>query len=362
MIGSRRIRGLAVTLVVAGLLLIGLFALRPQSPATLHNPSSSPDSEGPATSIPSRESPRTPTPSPTVTPWQWVSPGTGGVPPITLTAGITQYVYYAWSPYCDYPEHHGIPMIWGQKHFTDHVKLAALFDGSCNDGRPLLFLNEPAKVEQANISPIEAANMFYTMTRGIDWPYQRWRGPIYAGNNLIEDQKWDAEFVRQFASLHNAGSATIRELAGWGVHLYGNYEYGPDAGDPEVVWTDDIPRPDIPSVVDRSMKLVDQYTAARSAEGNSTSLLVTEFGLLQASAWHTPPAYFYTTTAAFMDEYVRRFDSMPQVQAWFWFLSTGSTTDYLNVNMLVDPKGVLTPNGHKWRELALQRQVEIQQP
>lgn len=361
-IGNRRMRSLVITLVLAGLLLIGLLVARPKFPALLPAPSPSPGLEGPNAPAPGRDLPMTPMPSPTAAPWQWVSPGIAGIPPITLTAGIAQYVYYAWSPYCDYPERRGIPMIWGKKDFANQAKMASLFDGVCNDGRPLLFLNEPAKIEQADISPIEAAHMFYTMTRGIDWPYQRWRGPIYAGNNLIEDQRWDAEFVGQFAAQHNGGSTTIREISGWGIHLYGNYEYGPDAGNPEAVWTDDIPPAAIPGVVDRSMKLVDQYTAERSAESNSTSLLVTEFGLLQASAWHTPPTYFYTTTAAFMGEYVARFDHLPQVQAWFWFLSTGPSTTFLDANMLVDSKGALTPNGFEWRELALQRQVQLQQP
>ena len=360
MIVRRRMRGLVITLVVAGLLLTGLLVSCSKSPTIVSSPSPSPMVETPGTPPQRRDPPITP--SPTVAPWQWVSPGIAGVPPITLTAGITQYVYYAWSPYCDHPERRGIPMIWGEKDFANSARLAGLFDGSCNDGRPLLFLNEPAKEEQANINPIEAANMFYTMTRSVDWPYRRWRGPIYAGNNLIEDQKWDAEFVRHFAELHNGGSTAIREVAGWGIHLYGNYEYGPGAGDPEVVWTDDIPKADIPGVVDRSMKLVDAYTAAREAEGNSTKLLVTEFGLLQASAWHTPPAYFYTTTAAFMDEYVKRFDRIPQVQAWFWFVSTGSASDFLDVNMMVDPMGALTPNGDKWRELALRRQTQTRLP
>ncbi len=73
--------------------------------------------------------------------------------------------------------------------------------------------------------------MFYTMTPAATWPYARWRGPIYAGNNLAEDQQWDKEFVRQFARLHNP-ELEDPEIAGWGIHLYGNYQYGPKAGDP----------------------------------------------------------------------------------------------------------------------------------
>jgi hypothetical protein len=248
-------------------------------------------------------------------------------------------------------------MIWGRTSFyTDHVALRDLFNGPCNDGRPLLFLNEPAKAEQANISPAEAANMFYTMTRGADWPYQRWHGPIYVGNNLVEDQAWDAEFVRQFAASHNNGKPDIREIAGWGVHLYGNYEYGEKAGDPSTVWTGDIPSAEIPAVVDRSMRLLDKYLAQRKAEGNSTSLVATEFGLLQSSHWHDPYTFYYTTTAAFMEEYVRRFDVRPEIQAWHWFLGSGAKDEFLDTDLMVDAKGVPTPNGVKWRELARKRQ------
>ena len=148
MIVRRRMRGLVITLVVAGLLLTGLLVSCSKSPTIVSSPSPSPMVETTGTPPQRRDPPITP--SPTVAPWQWVSPGIAGVPPITLTAGITQYVYYAWSPYCDHPERRGIPMIWGEKDFANSARLAGLFDGSCNDGRPLLFLNEPAKEEQAS--------------------------------------------------------------------------------------------------------------------------------------------------------------------------------------------------------------------
>lgn len=292
-------------------------------------------------------------------PWEWAAPGFAGGAPITLTQGITHHVYYAWSPQCDSPDRHRVPMIWGKDDFYRDVKeLRALFDGGCNDGRPLLFLNEPAKEEQANISPAEAAEMFYTMTRGADWPYARWRGPIYAGNNLVEERAWDAEFVRQFSERYNSGSTAIPEIAGWGVHLYGNYQYGPGAGDPNTVWIEDVPAAEIERVVDRSMAELDRYLAERAAEGNATSVAVTEFGLLQASAWHDPPAFFYDTTAGFMYRYVQRFDLVPQVQAWFWFISAGSADEFLDANLMVDPRtGGLTPNGEMWRVLAAERQL-----
>lgn len=291
-------------------------------------------------------------------PWEWVTPGFAGGAPITLTQGIPHYVYYAWSPQCDFPERHRVPMIWGKDDFYRDVKeLQALFDGGCNDGRPLLFLNEPAKEEQANITPAEAAGMFYTMTRGADWPYARWRGPIYAGNNLVEERAWDAEFVRQFAERYNGGSTAIPEIAGWGVHLYGNYQYGPGAGDPNTVWIEDVPAAEIEAVVDRSMAELARYRSERAAEGNSTSVVVTEFGLLQASAWHAPPAFFFDTTAGFMYHYVQRLDLLPAVQAWFWFISAGSSDEFLDVNLMVDPRtGALTPNGDMWRLLAAERQ------
>lgn len=297
-----------------------------------------------------------PTPTPLVPAWEWMKPGFAGPDAITLTHGITQYLRYAWSPQCDAPERRHIPMIWGKAVFNNRGEMTRLFDGPCNDGRPLLFLNEPAKEEQANVPPIEAAAMFYTMTRGTDWPHERWRGPIYAGGNLVEERSWDAEFVRQFARLYNDGRLAIPEIAGWAIHLYGNYEYGPDAGSPTVMWTADIPQAEIAGVVDRSMAQVDEYLAARRAEGNATSLVVTEFGLLQASQWHTPRTYYYTTTAAFMDAYVRRFDLRPEIQAWFWYKSVGSADTYLDADPMVDVAGQLTPNGVQWRELAAARQ------
>jgi hypothetical protein len=290
-------------------------------------------------------------------PWQWVRPGFSGRDAVKATNGIEKYVYYSWAPVCDAPARHQIPMIWGKQNFYENkAGLAKLFNGPCNDGRPLLFLNEPARPEQSNITPVEAANMFYTMTRGVDWPYERWHGPIYAGNNLVEERSWDAEFVRQFAALHNSGSTAIPEIAGWGVHVYGNYEYGPAMGDPNAPWTKDIPTAEIPGVVDRSMDQLDAYVAERKAEGNPASLAVTEFGLLQASAWYNPPEYHYLTTAGFMEEYVKRFDERPEVQAWFWFIGAGAKDEFLDVDLMVDRHGYLTHNGVKWRELAQERQ------
>ncbi len=104
------------------------------------------------------------------------------------------------------------------------------------------------------------------------------------------------------------------------------------------------------------MGVLDEYLAQRKAEGNSTSLVVTEFGLLQASTWHDPRAFYYATTAGFMDEYVRRFDVKPEIQSWMWFMSSGQGDIFLDGDLMVDAKGALTPNGVKWRELAAGRQ------
>lgn len=353
----RPLLALLVVIVFGGLLLFGLYLSRLPDVRSGETAAQAPGNPTQVASSPSQTAPATPTAGPVVQKWHWPKAGFGGAPVIALTQGIDRYAYYDWSSSCDTPGRHQVPMIWGRTAFyTDHVALADLFDGSCNDGRPLLFLNEPAKAEQADVTPLEAAHMFYTMTRGSDWPYARWQGPIYAGNNLVEDRAWDAEFVRQFADLYNDGSPTIPEIAGWAIHLYANYEYGPEPGDPNVVWTEDIPAEDVPSVVDRSMRLVDEYLAQRKAEGNATSLVVTEFGLLQASTWHDPRAFYYTTTASFMDEYVRRFDLRPEIQAWLWFMSTGPEDSFLDTDLMVDPDGILTPNGVKWRELAGARQ------
>lgn len=324
---------------VAGLLLMGLFAARLSARL---------GGEAGSTATPT---------SRVMLPWAWVEPGFSGADAITLTQGITQFLHYDWSPNCDAPGRRHIPMLWGMSDFyTDSVELATLFNGPCNDGRPLFFLNEPARVEQGNVSPTEAAHMFYALTRAPDWPYERWHGPIYGGNNLIEERAWDAEFVREFARLYNDGSAAIPEIAGWAIHLYGNYEYGPDMGDPNKPWTGDIPAEEIEGVVERTMATVDAHLAERRAEGNATSLVVTEFGLLQASQWHTPRTYYYTTTASFMDAYVRRFDLRPEIQAWFWYKSIGPQDQFLDTDLMIDAGGALTPNGVKWRELAAARQ------
>ena len=103
---------------------------------------------------------------------------------------------------------------------------------------------------------------------------------------------------------------------------------------------------------------MDRYLAERKAEGNATLLAATEFGLLQASQWHTPRTFYYTTTASFMDEYVRRFDLRPEIKAWFWFISQGDKDEFLDTDLAVDGAGALTPNGVKWRDLARARQSE----
>jgi len=84
--------------------------------------------------------------------------------------------------------------------------------------------------------------------------------------------------------------------------------------------------------------------------------MITEFGFLQDSSWHSPPVHHYDTTSKFLEEYVRRFDEMLEIQAWFWYLSTGEDYDPHDTNFLTLPAGGFTPNGDKWRELAKQRQ------
>ena len=140
--------------------------------------------------------------------------------------------------------------------------------------------------EQSNITPVEAAHMFYTMTRGRDWPYERWHGPIFAGNNLVESEagRGVCQAVREPVQRREYA---IPEIGGRGVHIYGNYEYGPKAGDPNVVWTEDVPVAEIAGVY-RSMGQLDAYLAERRPRAIPPALgdrvrTASGFGLVQSA-------------------------------------------------------------------------------
>jgi len=77
-------------------------------------------------------------------------PGFAGIPESGITSGLSKYLYYGWSTYCDHPDTHRLPMIWGRKDLDSTDSMARLFNGVCNDGRPLLFLNEPAQPRQSD--------------------------------------------------------------------------------------------------------------------------------------------------------------------------------------------------------------------
>jgi hypothetical protein len=280
--------------------------------------------------------------------------------------GFTRYNYFTWSTYCDDPfdptpskiglQRH-IPVIWGAKVFNDATVMDQLFNGQCNDGRPLLFLNEPEMADEANIAPDVAADMFYKMTRG-SWSRSRWRGPIYGGGIINVHEEWVDKFLDTFATRYNNGSRSIPEIAGWHLHMYANFD-GLNGDPPLNTMTDSA----FQSAVSREGSMIAGFIQHRRAEGNATKIYVDEMGLLKrlnGSTKDGTPAQYAERMAVLL----RMQDAMlrglrPDVEGYQWFsvyqgdpyCSSCIWLGFTGSNV-VFPDGTLNTAGRVWRELA----------
>ena len=245
---------------------------------------------------------------PPATPWRWPAYGIG-VPtqyPVDTTALFAErdYWYYDWSPRCLDRQ---VPMVW--RDVT-----SALW--ACNDGRPLLVLNEPDYVGQANLTPAQVAARLYEV--------RHWRGEIYCCGTAAHHLAYIAAVIDAYQAQYGAWPA-----AGWHVHGYSN----------RAVWVKDIP--DV-KYVPGALADLDAFIAYVRGRGLlGRGVVVSEYGVLSRKDWHIP-AELVPAFRAYRAGLAQR----PAVLATAWF-----STYYLPLSAsdLLYQDGRLTALGIEWR-------------
>jgi hypothetical protein len=307
--------------------------------------------------------------------WPWAFAGvafTGGSQKQkAVVDGLTRWNFFDWSTGCDDPfdptpskiglQRH-IPEIWGAENFNDSALMDELFNGACNDGRPLFFLNEPNRGDQAYVAAGDAAEMFYRMTRG-SWPRHRWLGPIYVSGVPLDKEDWVDRFLDAFATRYNNGSRSIPEIGGWHLHLYANWA-GNFGLDPSLGALNDSA---LQGAVNVDAALIAAFIQHRRAEGGTTKIYFDEMGLLKklpAGTSDGTPVQYAERMVALMrmqDAMLRSF--WPDVEGYQWFtvytgdpFCTSCSQLSYSASNLVYPDGTLTATGQAWRELAAAQQ------
>ena len=317
------------------------------------------------------------TPTPTLIPraylplamksFQWrmvgVAPYTGRslawYPPYSNYAN---YWYHTWSPDCydpvdptgGYKLQRHIPMVRSPNRDGSLATFLspAYQGGSCNDGRPVLVLNEPEEASQDNtLTPqgvldviVQVANMKASGS---------WKGPVYVGGIILRPQEGNPDpngdalldgALALWAQSHN-GSHVIPGVTGFHVHPYLNFMTGFN-------WLiSDAARL---SMVDGDVQLLRNFIAKRQSEGYSGDIIVTEFGVLGRTIaigrkdQHVKDIF---------ERYVQGFSTIPEVKAWAWFSDDcpyGMGRDAFDLSDLLHDTGELTLVGERFREILMQ--------
>lgn len=298
-------------------------------------------------------------------PWTWPWLGFGKpYPDQTADLQGIRYVYFSWSPTCDdlsdpigKLQRH-IPEIRSWDDLNGQAVKSML--QSCNDGRPLFFLNEPEQLDQDNISPGAAADQFHSLIA------LGWRGPIYASGIDIEHGWWMDQFVQAYADKYQGGDRRIPQMAGSHIHFYVNLELFdlPNALNPPIDRLDDD---DIQAALARQKVLLAEYIQHRRNEGNSTLIYVDEAGLLKS--WHTDQVHdasfetYQDRVSYSLNAYDALFHTFPEVQGWMPYALYSGEADCTQgciwtfaPSNLVNRDGKLTSVGTTWLSLARQTQ------
>jgi hypothetical protein len=269
------------------------------------------------------------------------------------------YWYHTWSPACSDPadptigdqlQRH-IPMVRSPNRDGSLATfLSPAYQGSaCNDGRPVLVLNEPEEITQDNLvsNPqgvldviVQVANMKVSGS---------WKGPVYVGGIILRPGGAVGgalldDALALWAQSHG-GSRVIPGVTGFHVHPYLIFMAGFN-------WSiSDAARLNL---VDTDVQLLRNFIAKRKAEGYSGDTIVTEFGVLAQTALigrkdqHVKDIF---------DRYVQGFSAIPELKAWAWFSDDcpyGTGQDAFDLSDLLYDPTHLTPVGERFREMLMQ--------
>jgi hypothetical protein len=251
-------------------------------------------------------------------PWPWPRWGYGRptqytVSDAALRQGITAFWWYDWGPGC--ADARQVPMVW--RNVTP-----ALW--ACNDGRPVLVLNEPDVTGQADLTPAQAADRLHQVVAG------GWRGEVWCCGTETWHLAYADAVVDSYSARYGSWPAT-----GWHVHAYSN----------RAVWVADLE--DAKKYVPRALLDLDAFTAHMRARGLlGRGVILSEYGALSAwyphlGLWHQPAQLVDTFTM-----YADGFRQRPEVISAAWFSSYYVS---LSASDLLWADGTLTELGQAWR-------------
>lgn len=207
-----------------------------------------------------------------------------------------------------------LPMAWGE---WDNRLL------QCNDGRPLLVLNEPEHADQANKSPDEAADLWHVAL-------EQWRGEVYCCGVMAQH----VGYMRLVVNSYKARYGDFPPTARTHVHVY---SLGADGYPVGATAQYDV---------DRAIGHFDTYLALAAESGLLRSgVIVSEYGVLDNKS---KPDDLVLAMMQFEEAFQLRRDV---VAGWTWFAlnSDNIGPNTFNSSNLVASDGTRTALGNLWR-------------
>jgi len=243
-------------------------------------------------------------------PWPWRKHGFGYPQESGVDAHLLSETGAWWY---DWSWRHGvnqIPMVW--RSIDNRI-----WEG--NDGRPVFVLNEPERSGQADLTPVQAADV---VARILD----SWTGEVWGIGTLAHE----LDYCDAVCAAYQAVRGKPLELTGWAVHVYSN----------RAVWERDI---NSASYVDGALADLDAFIAHQRAAGRlGRGVIITEYGALSATYWHSVEEMVDMFAA-----YEAGFQQRGDVVAWAPF--SANYPPYDSTDLLNDD-GTLTALGRMWME------------
>ena len=282
-------------------------------------------------------------------PYQWHKVGAGlaglssygsAMTGTLVFTGFTNYWYHAWGvPCADWVDpsdlvNRDIPMV---RTGTITTFLSNTQYGPCNDGRPVLVLNEPEGAGQDNLVGPNMPRALYIITSVTN---STWKGPVYIGGIMVQNEQYITDLLTLWANSHG-GSRLIPGVAGFHVHPYLNWTPGYS------LW---LTETQMMPIVDQNVQMVRDFIAHRKAEGYSGAVVISEFGWLGRTL---QVGRHDDVMVAVFDRYVQDFDTIPEIQSWAWFSDwcpRTTLTNDLDISNIISDDGTFTPTGIKFRE------------
>ncbi len=257
-------------------------------------------------------------PGQTLPAWNWPKWGYGrptqhDVSDAALRQGVTNFWWYDWGSHC--LDDKQVPMVW--RDISADLWL-------CNDGRPLLLLNEPDVTGQAELTPTEVADKLWIIAT------EGWYGEVWCCGT----ETWHLDYIDAVIDSYTTRYG-VWPAVGWHVHMYSN----------DAVWVSDLQ--DANKYVPLALAKLDTFITHMRARGLlGRGVVLTEYGALSAwwpniQLWHSP-AMLVPTFTTYADGIRQR----PDVLAAAWFSSYYSS---LSASDLLWSNSTLTELGTAWR-------------